>query len=53
MSGAGKGDGRRPTLISSEENDFRWALYQGTIKMSDKEADKRIRDIRKKKRLKR
>jgi len=42
----GKGSNRRPMLISQQEMDLRWAMYDGSIRMSDKEFNKRIRKIR-------
>lgn len=42
----GKGDGKRPTLISEEENELRWAYKEGRINISKKEFDKRVKEIR-------
>jgi hypothetical protein len=41
----GKGSGRRPTLISTEEVDLRWQLIRGEV--SREEFDKEVERIRK------
>jgi hypothetical protein len=49
MSGewsGGKGDARRPCLVSREEEDLRWAVFQGWIKITDDDFNKRITEIR-------
>lgn len=50
-NGAGKGPGRRPTLISNEEDTLRWDYFQGKLKISEKELERRVAKIRKKKKL--
>ena len=43
----GKGDRRKPCLVSPEEEELRWAVFQGRIKLTQDELDKRITEIRK------
>lgn len=42
---AGKGDKRRPRLVSQEELELRWWFYQG--KIDQPEFDKKLAEIRK------
>ncbi len=44
---AGKGDSPRPRQISDEENDLRWGIIEGKIKMTDEQFKKKIKEIRK------
>ena len=49
----GKGSARRPCLVSSEEEKLRWDYYQSDLKITKKEFLQRIREIRKRRGLKR
>jgi len=44
-----KGSKRRPTLISREENDLRWALLMGEV--TTEEFDKRLKELKDRKEL--
>ena len=52
-SGAGKGDRRRPCLVSREERDLRYAYAYGELKISVKEMERRIQKVRRKIELRR
>jgi hypothetical protein len=42
---SGKGDKRRPTFVSREEEDLRWKLFQGTATEADrKKLDELIKE---------
>lgn len=43
----GKGSKPRPTQISREELDLRWAFAQGKIQISDEEFKQKVKEIRK------
>ena len=48
MGSSGKGSIRRPCLISREEEDFRWDVFMGKIKVTSEEFDKKIEELRNK-----
>jgi hypothetical protein len=43
----GKGDKRRPYLVSREELDLRWEYAKGGLKLTEKQMKQKIEEIRK------
>ncbi|MHA1883049.1 MAG: hypothetical protein ACTSUO_08395 [Candidatus Thorarchaeota archaeon] len=52
-SAAGKGDTPRPCLVSNEELDLRWDYALGKLNISEEEMIEKIKEIRKKHKVKR
>jgi len=49
----GKGSKRRPCLVSKEEEKLRWDYLQGKLNISSEEMQRRVKEVRKRKGLKR